>query len=291
MKRFLFVPILLVLLISGLAYADNLPWAEVENVFDRKGTRQGDMLKLTFPRTDLNVTVDQVQVAPGIGLTPWLVFKPMGQMTMLMGDLVLLEEEIQPVVNTLVSQGLEITALHNHIVNAKPGVMFMHVAGHGDAVAIAKAVKLVLEQTNTPLQLQETSSQEQSIIDWASVEAILGVPGTVSGDVAKFAVSRAETITEHGVEVPVFMGSATVINFQAVGDNQAVTTGDFVLLADEVNPVIRALTRNGIKTTALHNHMLHESPRLFFLHFWGHDTLEALAKGLKQALDETNSRF
>ncbi len=263
-------------------------WQVVEKVFGRKGTVHGDVLKIVFPRSDLRVKIDEVSIEPGLALTSWIAFRQMGSQTMIMGDLVLLTSETAPVMAKLVSSGLEVTGLHNHILGESPNIMYMHYSGHGDPVKLAEAMKTVLSLTGTPMISPLPSSSPETQIDWSKIESILSRTGQRKGNLLQLSVPRAETITESGMGVPPSMGVATVINVQMVGED-AATTGDFVLIANEVNPVVRALTVHGIAVTAIHNHMLHESPRLFFLHFWGVGTQEKLAQGLKAALDKTNS--
>ncbi len=272
---------------SFAAHAQSSDWAEVEKVFGRKGTVQGEVLKIAFPRSDLKVKVGEVVIEPALALTSWIAFKPMEKQAMIMGDLVLLDREIAPVTQKLVASGIEITALHNHIVNESPSVMYMHFGGHGNAEELAEKMKAVLALTGTPMT-PPPATATAAAIDWSKVELTLGYTGQRKGNVLQFGVPRVEKITENGMEVPPFMGMATAINLQMIGE-KAATTGDFVLLAGEVNPVVKALTENGIAVTAIHNHMLFESPRLFFLHFWGFDAPEKLAAGLKAALDKTNS--
>lgn len=282
-KVFIFV----LLFSSGLfAQSQSPDWAEVEKTFGRKGTAQGEVFKVAFPRADLKVNVGEVSIEPALALTSWIAFKKMKNQTMIMGDLVLMDTEIAPVMNKIVASGLEVTALHNHIVGESPSIMYMHFGGNGDAKELAEKMKVVLALTGMPMTPPSPPTTTQ--IDWSKVEATLGVTGQRKGNVLQFGIPRAEKITENGMEVPPFMGMATAINIQKVGE-KAATTGDFVLLAEEVNSVVKALTENGIAVTALHNHMLFESPRLFFLHFWGFEAPEKLATGLKAALDKTNS--
>ena len=263
-------------------------WQVVEKVFGRRGTVQGDVFKIVFPRSDLRVKIDEVSIEPGLALTSWIALKLMGSQTMMMGDLVLLKSETAPVLAKLVSSGLEVTGLHNHILGESPNIMYMHYSGQGDPVKLAEAMKTVLSLTGTPMISPPPSSSPETQIDWSKIESILSRTGQHKGKLLQLSVPRAETITENGMNVPPSMGVATAINLQMVGEEVA-TTGDFVLIANEVNPVVKALTKHGIAVTAIHNHMLHESPRLFFLHFWGVGTQEKLAQGLKAALDKTNS--
>ena len=263
-------------------------WSGIETVFGRKGTGQGDVFKVTFPRTDLKVKMENVTIDPGLALTSWIAFRPMGADTMAMGDMVLLEKEIAPAMGKLIENGFEVSALHNHITGESPKVMYMHFEGLGGAVKLAESMKAVLAQTKTPLGPPPPKVEHAVLIDWGEVEVILGYKGNHNGKLLQFGIPRVERIREGEMEVPPFMGMATGINFQKEG-KKAATTGDLVLLAEEVNPVIRALTENGIAVTAVHNHMLNETPRLFFIHFWGYDDPEKLARGLRAALDKTNS--
>lgn len=278
---------LLLLLFCSWLSAQTPDWQPVEKIFGRKGTVQSEVLKVPFPRSDLKVRVGDVSIEPALALTSWIAFKKTGEHTMMMGDLVLLDSEIAPVIARLVANGLEVSAVHNHIVGESPSVKYLHFGGHGDAATLAQAMMAVLSVTKTPLAPPQ-SPQAPTTYDWSKVESILGRSGARKGNVLQFGIPREETITENGMDIPPFMGMATALNIQLVGE-KAATTGDFVLLASEVNPVVKVLTENAIAVTAIHSHMLFESPRLFFLHFWGVDEPEKLARGLKAALDKTNS--
>jgi hypothetical protein len=273
-----------------------IPWdpQEIEQIFNRKGSVNDNVFKITFPRTDLEVTVGETTIEPSFALTSWLAFKPVENHAMMMGDLVLLDKEVAPVTEILVSKGINVTALHNHLINESPSVMYLHVSGHGNPTELAKSIKNALSITKTPLSNHETLVSNKEL-DWSKVESILGVKGKSSGTVLHLSIPRVETIWEksmddEGVTIPPAMGVATAINFQKT-ENKVSTTGDFVLLSHEVNPVIQTLTKHGITVTAIHNHMLDETPRLFFLHFWGEDQPEKLARGLKEALKHTNSKW
>jgi len=270
-----------------VASAQTPDWQAVEKVFGRKGVIQGDVFKIAFPRSDLRVKIGEISIKPGLALTSWVAFKPIGSHTMIMGDLVLLEEEVIPVMSKLVASGVEVTGLHNHLNNESPRAMYMHYYGQGEPTKLAETMKAAMALTKTPLTPPQPQ-QSPSTIDWTRVESILGWTGQHKGNLLQISIPRAETITESGMDVPPSMGVANAINFQMVGV-KAATTGDFVLLASEVNPVVKALTEHDIAVTAIHNHMLTETPRLFFLHFWGVDEPEKLAQGLKAALDKTNS--
>lgn len=264
-------------------------WEDVEKIIGKTGKLQGDVFKITFPRSDLNVKVDGVKIEPALALTGWIAFKKMGAEAMLMGDMVLLETEVEPAMKKAVESGLEITALHNHVLKETPQVMYMHVGGTGSPAGLAQKIKSVISQTKIPLSQPKPNQTAQSKINWSGVQSIMGTKGQMAGDILQISVPRADKVTENGDEIPTAMGMATSINFQKVKD-KAVTTGDFVLTGDEVNPVIKALVQHNIAVTAVHNHMLTDNPRIFFLHFWGNDTPENLAKGLKDAVAKTKSK-
>jgi len=288
MKGIILVTILLICF-SSFVLAEQRDWQGVETTLGRKGAVQEDMLKVTFPRSDLKVTVGEVAVEPGLALTSWIGFKGTGKSAMMMGDLVLLEKEVSPVMVQLVAKGIEVTALHNHLLNESPAVKYLHFSGSGDPRKLAEAMRAALSVTGTPMEMQLPAPSQTTAIDWTKVESIIGKTGQKKGNLLQLGFPRQETIKEHGMAVPPYMGMATAINMQGVG-NKAATTGDFVLLGEEVNPVVQALTSHNIAVTAIHSHMLYESPRLFFLHFWGYDEPEKLASGLKAALDKTNSK-
>ena len=275
-----------VTLFVGAASAQ-LDSTALNNVFGKKGMVQGGVYKIVYPRSDLKVKVGDFSAAPGLALTSWIGFMKMGNEAMMMGDLVLLDTEEPKVVAKLVEEGLDITAIHNHLINETPNLKYLHFSGNGDAITLAGKIKSVLSVTGTPL----TPPQSQNTVtgpDWSKVEAILGNTGKHNGVLLQYGFARKEKLTEGGMEMPPAIGMATGINFQMDG-NRAAVTGDFVLLANEVNPVIKALTENGITVTAVHNHMLFDEPRLFMMHFWAVGEPGKLAKGLKEALDKTNS--
>ena len=260
----------------------------LNNIFGKKGSVQGNVYKITYPRSDLKVKVDDFSVAPGLALGSWIGIIKMGNESMMMGDLVLLDSEVPKVITKLMQENLEITAIHNHLINETPAIKYIHFHGSGDALQLAEKIKSVLAVTATPLTPPATQTQATNI-DWSKVTAVLGTTGKQNGMLLQYSFPRNEKLTESGMEMPPSMGMATAINFQMDG-NRAAITGDFVLMPDEVNPVIKALTENGIMPTAIHSHMLHDEPRLFMMHFWAVGESEKLATGLKAALDKTNSK-
>ena len=267
-------------------------WKPVEHALGKAGSVQpGDVYKVSLPRSDLQVTVDGVTVKAPLALGSWVAFKKAGGMTMVMGDLVLTEDEVTPVLTKLQEGGVEQTALHNHLLHESPGVMYMHISAMGDAVKIAKAIHDALLLSKTPFVAPAPAgNQSQDLgIDTKQLDQIIGQNGKVNGGVYQFSVPRAEKIMDNDMEVPPSMGVAHAINFQPTGGGKAAITGDFVLIASEVNPVIRALRDNGIQVSAVHSHMLAASPRLFFMHFWANDDALKLARGIRAALDKTAS--
>jgi len=219
-------------------------------------------------------------------------FKPAHGGAMVMGDLVLLETEINPVMAKLIENGIEITAVHNHVLRANPLTFYMHIGGHGDPVKLATAIRTGLGASKTPLTPPAAPASQPAIdLDTAQLDQIIGAKGQANGGVYQFGVPRRDPVSENGMQMaPVGpLGLATAIGFQPTGGGKAAITGDFVLTAEEVNPVIKALRSNGIEVTAVHSHMLNEQPRLFFMHFWANDDVVKLAKGLRAALDKTAS--
>ena len=282
---------------AGAADAD---WAKVADALGKSGTEMaGGVYRVGLPRTDLHVKLDGVDTKPTLALGSWLAFQGKDDMTMVMGDLVLTEDEVGPVMKKLTENGIEITALHNHLLRAQPSTLYMHVLGHGDPAKLAAALHDGLALSKTPLGNATASASLQAPaagseqparldLDIAMIDQVLGAKGKAAGGVYQVGIPRAETIKDGGMEVPVAMGSAEAINFQPTGGGKAAITGDFVLTAQEVNPVLRTLRENGIEVTAVHNHMLDDQPRLFFMHFWANDDAAKLAKGLRAALDKVN---
>jgi hypothetical protein len=262
--------------------AQSTDWSKVESAIGRKGTVKDNMLKVTFPRADLKVTVGDVEVSPGLALTSWMGFMKHGDGAMVMGDIVLLDKEVAAVEAKLIEEGISITAIHNHLIGESTSVEYMHIESSGNAEELAGKLKNVFALTGTPPPSAPPQSALQ--VNWSEVENIMGRKGDNKGNLLQYGIPRAEKIMENGMEVPPYMGMAIAINIQKSGDKVA-TTGDFVLIASEIKPVMKALNEHGITATALHNHMLNESPRMFMMHFWGYDTPEKIARGLKAALD------
>jgi hypothetical protein len=266
-------------------------WSKVDQAMGRKGADQpGGVHKFSFPRSDLSVTVDGVVIKPALALGGWIAFLPSGSGAMFMGDLVLTDTEISPVMARMIADGVEISAVHNHLLRTSVPVFYMHVGGHGDPVKLAETIHAALALSKTPMTSPAPAPTQTASLefDTAALEKTLGYKGTANGTVYQFSVPRAEAISEGGMAIPPAMGTAIPLNFQSTGGGKAAITGDFVLLGSEVNPVLRALRQHGIEVTALHSHMIDDSPHFFFMHFWANDDAQKLAKGLRAALDLTN---
>ena len=278
--------------VGTAAGAQDIDWKKVDEAIGRTGAVSADVHRYGFPRTDLQVTLDGVTIKPAFALGGWAAFKPAHGGAMVMGDLVLLETEINPVMGKLIENGIEITAVHNHVLRGSPATFYMHIGGHGDPVKLATAIRTALAESKTPLTPPAPPATPPAIdLDTAQLDQIIGAKGQANGGVYQFGVPRRDPITENGMQIAPAgpMGLATAINFQPTGGGKAAITGDFVLTGEEVNPVIKALRASGIEVTAIHSHMLSEQPRLIFMHFWANDDALKLARGLRAALDKTAS--
>ena len=279
---------------ASSVYGADPDWKAVEQALGKPGQLQpGDVFRVGMPRTDLNVSVKGVPVKAGFALGSYAAFRQVGDHAMVMGDLVLLDAEVPAVMSGLFAGGLEVTAVHNHLNEMSPHVMYMHYEGHGDAVQLAKALRQALASSATPLGGASAAASVVSgaTLDTKQIEQALGRQGRdVGGGVFQVTAPRSEAITEMGQPLLPAMGVVTVMNFQPTSDGKAAITGDFVLVDKEVNAVARALRQHGIDVTAIHNHGLFDTPRLFYMHFWANDDPVKLAQGLKAALDQTNSR-
>lgn len=269
----------------------NLDTAAIDRIIGRSGQAlAGDVYRIGFPRTDLTVTVGDVKVLPGLALGSWAAFKAAGAGAVVHGDLVLLDTELNPVISTLQSHAFEITAVHNHLLHETPAIVYVHYWGQGSAADLAAGLKDALGRSKTPIAASTApaggtaAASEEMPVD--RIQQAIGLRGTVTNGVLGLAQPRPEMIQMMGVTLPPSMGMATAINFQAAGPGRVAATGDFVMIADEVNKVARALRDHDIEITALHNHMLHGTPELYFMHFWAEGDAVKIAAGLKTALAE-----
>jgi len=271
--------------------AQGLDIAKIDEALGRSGQKSGDVYRVGFPRTDLHVTADGVAIKPGLALGSWAAFDGSNAHAMVMGDLVLLPEELYPVMKKLRAAGFEISAVHNHLADETPHVMYIHYMGHGNAVELAKSFRAALAESKTPLGKPAASApagEPPAFV--ATIETTLGAKGGWAGGVLAFGIPRAEPVMEDGMALAPAQGAAESIKFQDAGAGQVATTGDFVLIAEEVNPVISALLAHDIQVTALHSHMLTEQPRIFFMHFWAVGSAETVAQGIKAALDKIHTK-
>ena len=261
-------------------------WDSVDKVLARSGTVQaGDVHRYSFPRSDLAVTLDGVRIKPALALGSWLAFRDMGDHAEVMGDLVLTQQEVNPVLSRLLQGGMTITALHNHLLRSTPGTMYMHVHGMGQAVELATTLKRALSASRTPTAIAAAAAATAIALDTKALDAAMRAQGKEAGGTYQFSFPRAGRIIANGEALPTSLGLATAINFQPTSKGRAVATGDFVLIGSEVTPVLTELRRQGIEVTALHNHLVEEQPRLFFMHFWGNGNIATLTRGLRAALD------
>jgi hypothetical protein len=281
---------LLALALCASASAAEIDWSKVDQALGKKGSDQpGGVHKYGLPRSDLKVTVDGAAIKPALAFGSWLAFQPTADGAMFMGDLVLTDTEISPVMQRLIEGGVEITAVHNHLLRTSVPVFYMHVGGHGDPVKLAETLHAGLALSKTPFGQASPSQTPAPVeLDTAAIEKTLGYKGTANGGVYQFSIPRAEAVSEGGMAIPASMGTATALNFQPTGGGKAAITGDFVLLGSEVNPILKTLRQHGIEVTALHSHMIDDAPHLFFMHFWANDDAQRLAQGLRAAVDLAN---
>jgi hypothetical protein len=266
-----------------------LDTSAIDQALGLKGQMQGDVYRVGIPRTDLSVMVHGIAIKPGLALGGWAAFRRAGDRAVVHGDLVLTDPEVNPVISKLQEGGLQITAVHNHLIEETPSLMYVHYWGEGAEGALAAALRTALQTTKTPLTAAPAppagAAPPDPGFDADAIQRTLGKTGTVRGGVLAISIPRPEKIIMMGVELPPAMGMATALNFQAAGAGKVAATGDFVMIDDEVNSVAKALRSHGIAVTALHNHMLHGTPMLYFMHFWAEDTAQNVAAGLKAAID------
>jgi hypothetical protein len=280
--------VLCVLLLPVLVRAQGVTTGAIDEVLGRSGQKTGDVYKVSFPRSDLHVSVHGLAIKPGLALGSWAAFLGTDDSAMVMGDLVLLESELNPVIAKLRSAGFDISAVHNHLMEESPRVLYAHYMGHGPATQLATSLRAALALSKTPLEKPSAAAEEAAPAWVKAVEDAVGRKGTFKGGVLSYAVARSDAITVGGMTIPPAAGVAEAINFQAADSGNIATTGDFVLAAEEVNPVISELQGHQISVTALHGHMLTEQPRLFFMHFWSVGTPESVGGGIKAALSRVS---
>lgn len=278
---------------EGDATSGGLDTKAIDQAIGKPGELKDDVYKVSLPRKDLSVSLNGVQLKPGFALGTWLAFKQAGRDAVVDGDLVLTEHEVGAVFTQLRKVGIEVSALHNHLIGETPRVMFLHIEGKGDAVKMATQIKEALRLTGTPIEpqlagattIEMSTASEEANFDAEAIQKELGYKGTIKDGVLHVSVPRPESIKLHGALLPPSMGMATALNFQSAGGNKVAATGDFVMVSEEVDRVTKALAEQGILVTALHNHLVHGWPDLYFMHFWAEDSAEKVAKGLRAGLD------
>jgi hypothetical protein len=262
--------------------------AKIEQITGMKGVEKNGEYKLTVPQNDLDIRVDGFKIIPPMGLGSWAAFTPCADSAMVMGDIIVTETDLAPVQQEVIRQGLTITAIHNHFVRNRPNVMYMHIDGNGDITKLSNSVKAVFEKVKQSRGKDPKAAKPDSVTNSLNVpflDSILGHKGEMSKGVYKYTIGRPDvSLREHGIPVSSFMGFNTWAAWQG-SPQKAAVAGDFTMLEEEVAPVIKALVENGIEVVAVHNHMVHETPRIFFLHYWGVGSASKLAQGLRAALD------
>jgi hypothetical protein len=291
MRKSLLTILLPGLLVAGAARADaEVDWPRVDAVMNKEAAIVGAVHKYPLPRSDLHVTLDGVEIKPALALGGWIAFEQIGAQAVMMGDLVLTEVEAAPVLRSLLADGVGVTGLHNHLLRATPATLYMHVSGFGDPIVLARAVREALAETKTPFGASKASSNAASAnLDADAVGAILGAKGKNNDGVWQFSIPRPDDVRVAGMAMPAAMGVATALNFEPTGDGKAAIAGDFVVLGKEVAPLLKTLQANGVEVTALHNHMLTDEPRLFFVHVFAHEDAVKLARALRAGLDVIGS--
>jgi len=263
---------------------------QIEQLTGMKGAEKNGEYKITVPQNDLNIMVDGFKIIPPMGLGSWIAFTPCADSVMMMGDIILSETDLAPVQQEVIRQGLAITAIHNHFVRNRPNVMYMHIDGFGNTAKVAGIAKAIFDKVKEVRGKDPKAGKADSVINTLNIpalDAIIGNKGEMSKGVYKYTIGRPDVLlTEHGIPITTFMGFNTWAAWQGTPEKAAVA-GDFTMLENEVAPVIKTLIENGIEVVAVHNHMVHEDPKIFFLHYWGVGPAEQLAKGLRAALDQT----
>lgn len=263
---------------------------QIEQITGMKGAEKNGEYKITVPQNDLNIMVDGFKIIPAMGLGSWIAFTPCADSVMMMGDIILSETDLAPVQREVIAQGLSITAIHNHFVRNRPNVMYMHIDGFGNVRKVSSMAKAIFDKVKEVRGKDPKSAKADSVINTLNIpalDAIIGSKGELSKGVYKYTIGRPDvSLREHGVPISTFMGFNTWAAWQGTPEKAAVA-GDFTMLENEVAPVIKALVESGIEVVAVHNHMVHEEPKVFFLHYWGVGPAEQLAKGLRTALDQT----
>jgi hypothetical protein len=300
MRSILFVCVLLTIACSEQRDQDSvnaslrsLDIAKLEQVLNMKGVTKDGEYKVTVPQNDLQVVVDGFRIIPPMGLGSWAAFTSTPDGAMVMDDIVITETDLKPVQQEVIRQGLSVTAIHNHFVRDTPHVMYMHIGGIGTEEKLATAVKAIFDKVKEVRGGNPADGSKESVtntLDTTRLNLVLGAKGEMARGVIKHTIGRPDVkLKEHNSKVSSFLGFNTWASWQGTPEKAAVA-GDFAMLENEVAPVIKALVENGIEVVAVHNHMVHEEPKIVFLHYWGVGPAEELLQGLKEALDRTGKK-
>jgi hypothetical protein len=269
---------------------NKLNTAQIEQVTGMKGVEKNGEYKITVPQHDLHMVVDGFKIIPAMGLGSWAAFTPCADSAMVMGDIIVTETDLKPVQEEVIRQGLAITAIHNHFVRNRPQVMYMHIDGKGSVATLAGNVKAIFDKVKQVRGKDPKEPAADSVVNTLNIQqldSVIGHRGELSKGVYKYTIGRPDvSLREHGIPVSTFLGFNTWAAWQGTPQRAAVA-GDFTMLETEVAPVIKALVQHGIEVVAVHNHMVQEEPRIFFLHYWGVGPVDQLVKGFKAALDQT----
>lgn len=267
--------------------------AKIEQITGLKGVEKNGEYKITVPQHDLKIVVDGFKIIPAMGLASWAAFTPCGDSAMVMGDIIVTETDLAPVQKEVINQGFAITAIHNHFVRNVPNVMYMHIDKTGDITSLSTGVKAIFDKVKESRGKDPKGEKADSVansLNTSLLDSIIGSKGELNKGVYKYTIGRPDVkLLEHGISVSAYMGFNTWAAWQGTPERAAVA-GDFTMLENEVEPVIKALVGNGIEIVAVHNHMIHETPRIFFLHYWGVGNAEKLARGLREALNKTSNK-
>lgn len=281
---------------AATATAQEMPpaYKDVLTTLGRQGDFKDNVLKINIPRSDLQVTVANVATPTPFGFGGWIAMtKGTGGKEVMMGDLVLTQEQVNPVLSALLDNGLEVTALHNHFFWEEPRLFFMHVRGSGSAADLAREVKPALDlvmKAPGPTPAAAPAAQPPAGLDTAKLATIAGHDGEQNGAVYKITVGRSDLkVLDMGAAVNSRMGLNTWAAFVGTNENAAIA-GDVAMLANEVQPVLRALRKNGLDVVSIHQHMLGSQPAIYFLHYWGTGAADTLAAGFRSALDQLGER-
>lgn len=265
----------------------------IEQLTGMKGTEKNGEYKITVPQNDLHVVVDGFKIIPPMGLGSWAAFTPCADSAMVMGDIILTENDLKPVQQEVIRQGFKVTAIHNHFVRNHPNVVYMHIDKAGDISMLSTGVKAIFDKVKESRGQDPKAAKADSVVNTLNIallDSITGHKGELNKGVYKYTIGRPDvSLREHGIPISTFMGFNTWAAWQGTPEKAAVA-GDFTMLENEVAPVIKALVENNIEVVAVHNHMVQEEPRIFFLHYWGTGPADKLARGLKAALDQTGKQ-